>query len=86
MTVLSKLSGVVVGMLFAPALGARFHAICGDDELVVGLQPLRIIQGGAPARVRELVLRWAGRHQEELLRAWQACSQRTRPRPIAPRP
>jgi len=86
MTVLSKFSGVVVGMLFAPALGARFHAICGDDELVVGLQPLRIIQGGAPARVRERVLRWAGRHHDELLSAWQACSQRMRPRPITPLP
>lgn len=84
MTVLCKFCGVVVGMLFAPLLGAHFHAFCGDHELVVAIQPLRVIQGDAPAGVRDLVLRWAGRHQLELLRAWNACGQGCRPCPIAP--
>lgn len=84
MTVLSKFSGVVVGMLFAPVLGAHFHAICGDHELVVGLSPLRIIQGDAPLPVRERVLRWAAQHYGELLRAWQACGAGCRPARIAP--
>ncbi len=84
MTVLCKFCGVVVGMLFTPVLGAHFHAICGEHELVVGLSPLRVIQGDAPPRVRELVLGWAARHHRELLRAWQACGARCRPQPIAP--
>lgn len=84
MTVLSKFGGVVVGMLFAPVVGAHFHAICGEHELVVGLSPLRVIQGDAPTRVRERVLGWAARHHGELLRAWQACGAGCRPQPIAP--
>lgn len=84
MTVLSKFGGVVVSMWFVPVLGAHFHAICGEHELVVGLSPLRVIQGDAPPRVREQVLGWAARHYHELLRAWQACGARCRPRPIAP--
>lgn len=71
-------------MLFAPLLGAHFHALCGDHELVVAIHPLRVIQGDAPPRMRELVLRWAGRHQRELLAAWQACACGARPRAIAP--
>ncbi len=84
MTVLCKFEGVMIGLLFAPLLGAHFHATHGDRERIVGLQPLRIIQGGAPAWVRERVLRWAGRHRSDQLRAWQVCGQRCPPPVIAP--
>lgn len=86
MPVLSKFYGIVVRMLFAPLLGAHFHAICGDDELVVSIKPLAIIQGDAPTQVRRLVLEWARRHQNELLAAWNRCEAGLRPHMIAPLP
>jgi len=73
-------------MLFAPVLGAHFHAIYGEHELVVAIEPLAIIQGDAPASVRCMVLEWAIRHQRELLEAWRRCGAGLRPQPIAPLP
>lgn len=70
MPVISKFYGIVIRMLCARHLNARFHAIYGDTELVVNIWPLKIIQGDAPRRVRELVLEWAAQHQQELLAAW----------------
>lgn len=86
MPVLSKFYGIVVRMLFAPLLGAHFHALYGDDELVVSIDPVAIIQGQAPARVRYMVLEWATRHQNELLEAWARCRSGLKPQPIAPLP
>ncbi len=85
MPVLSKFYGIVVGMLFAPVLRAHFHAIYGEHELMVAIEPLSIIQGGdAPAHVRRMVLEWAGQHRGELLQAWRQCQVGMRPQVIAP--
>ena len=84
MPVLSKFYGIIIRMAFSPASGAQFHATYGDSEIVVGLNPLRIIQGDAPARVRELVLEWAKSHYLELLGAWQRCASAQPAQPIAP--
>ena len=84
MPVLSKFYGIVIRMLLAYPLEAHFHATYENSELVVGISPLRIIQGDAPFRVRALVLHWAARHEEDLLAAWSRCTARQRPRPIQP--
>jgi hypothetical protein len=84
MPVLSKFYGIVIRMLFARSLGARFHAIYENWELVVGIWPLVIIQGEAPHWVREKVMAWAMQHQKELLAAWNQCQNGRRPALIAP--
>jgi hypothetical protein len=84
MPVLSRFCGIVVRMLFAPLLGAHFHAIYGDRELMVAIEPLAIIQGDVPDEVRRLVLAWARTHQRELLTAWRRCGAGLRPQTIAP--
>jgi hypothetical protein len=84
MPVLSKFYGIVIRMAFCRAFGAHFHATYGDSELVVGLNPLRIIQGDAPGRVRELVLEWARHHYSDLLAAWRRCAAAQPAQPIDP--
>ena len=84
MPVISKFYGIVIRMLFLRSFAAHFHAIYGNWELVVGIAPLRIIQGDAPGRVRAMVLEWALQHQEELLQAWNRLSTAQTPLPIAP--
>jgi len=71
-------------MLFIRPFGAHFHAIYENCELIVGVAPLRIIQGDAPTRVRAMVLEWAAQHQEELMQAWRRLSASQPPLPIAP--
>ena len=71
-------------MLFIQPFAAHFHAIYENCELIVGVAPLRIIQGDAPRRVRAMVLEWAAEHQEELLQAWRRLSAAQQPQPIEP--
>ena len=86
MPVLSEFYGIVIRMLFARILQARFEAIYENWELVVGIWPLRVIQGEAPAWVREKVIIWAAKHQQELLTAWRNCQYGHAPGRIAPLP
>ena len=71
-------------MLFVRPFTAHFHAIYQDTELVVGVSPIRIIQGDAPERVRDMVVEWATQHQGELLEAWSRLGAALQPRSIAP--
>ena len=84
MPVISKFYGIVIRMLFIRPFGAQFHAFYGDHELVIGVAPLRIIQGDAPLRVRTLVLEWAAQHQPELLEAWNRLRESRQPTAIEP--
>ena len=84
MPVISKFYGIVIRMLCARPLQARFHAIYGNWELVVGIWPLQIIQGEAPRRVQDMVLEWAAQHQQELLSAWNRCQTGQVPQTIDP--
>jgi len=84
MPVISKFYGIVIRMLFIRPFVAHFHAIYENTELVVAVSPVRIIQGDAPLRVRDMVIEWATQHQEELLAAWNRLSAAQRPGAIAP--
>lgn len=75
MPVLSKFYGIVIRMLFVRQFTAHFYAYYENSELVVGLAPLRVMQGQAPVRVRDLVMEWATQHQYELLNAWTRLAQ-----------
>ncbi len=84
MPVISKFYGIIIRILHARNLEAHIVANYGEHELVVRLWPLRVVQGNAPQRVRDLVLEWATQHQQELLSAWHYCVDGRAPRPIAP--
>jgi hypothetical protein len=84
MPVISKFYGIVIRMLIIRPFTAHFHAFYENCELIVGIAPLRIIQGDAPGRVRSLVIEWATQHQQELLEAWNRLSHAQTPLPIQP--
>ena len=69
MPVLAKFGGIVIRLLIDRTFGIHVHAFYGDFELVLGLKPLRVIQGDAPSWVREWVLQWVGQRENELLAA-----------------
>src|SRR5438067_12846629 len=84
MPVISKFYGIVIGMFVVRAFPARFHAIYGESELVVAINPLRIVEGHAPQRVCDMVLEWAAQHQRELIEAWNRLTRMETPLRIAP--
>ena len=81
---LSKFYGIVIRMLFKKSLAAQFHAIYDGQEVIVGIKPMKIIQGNPPLRIRKILIAWTFEHQQELLRAWQFCSEAKAPQPIEP--
>lgn len=66
MPVLAKFYGIVIRMLTDQTFGTHFHAFYGDSELVIGLNPLRVIQGEAPPWVQEWALDWVKHYQHDL--------------------
>jgi len=66
MPVIAKFCGIVMRLLIDRTFGMHVHAVYGDAELVIGMNPLRVIQGDAPPWVREWALARVGLHQHEL--------------------
>jgi hypothetical protein len=71
MPVLAKFCGIVIRMLIDRSFGTHFHAFFGDTELVIALNPLRVIQGDVPAWVRDWALDWVRQHQRRLQSDWK---------------
>lgn len=65
MPVLAQSGGVVIRMLIDRTFGTRFHAFYGGGELVIGINPLRVIQGEVPEWVQTWALQWVKFHQEQ---------------------
>jgi hypothetical protein len=84
MPTISSFFGIVIQMYYRDHNPPHFHAIYGDFEVLVGISPIRIIEGSVPNRVRSLVFEWAAMHQEELLADWELCSKNQKPANIAP--
>ena len=84
MPVISKFYGIVIRMFLIRPFVAHFHAIYEESELIVGIDPVKILQGDAPSRVRTMVLEWAQQHQAELQEAWLRLGSPQGARPIQP--
>jgi hypothetical protein len=67
MAVLERFRGIVVRLIYDRTLGARLHAFYEGAELVVAMQPLRVLQGEVPQWVKEWVLGWAREHMHEVV-------------------
>jgi hypothetical protein len=68
---ISRFYGIRVMMYWNDHPPAHFHAEYSGDEALVGVQPIRVLEGDLPRRARSLVYEWAAEHQEELLRCWE---------------
>lgn len=84
MPTISTFFGITIQMFYNDHNPPHFHANYGDDEALVGISPIRIIEGNLPNRVKSLVFEWAALHQVELLADWNLCMQKQRPAEIAP--
>jgi hypothetical protein len=84
MPVIAQFFGIKIRMFYNDHAPPHFHAVYGEFELVVGISPIRVLWGEAPARVRSMVIEWAGLHQEELVGDWVHCRMGQRPDTIDP--
>lgn len=61
-----EFGGIVISVYRREHGLPHFHANYGEHQAVIGIEPLAILRGRLPGRVRRLVLEWAALHQAEL--------------------
>ena len=83
---LCRFYGIVVRMYYGDHSPPHFHARYGDQEAVLGIDPLAVIRGRLPPRANGLVVEWAAQHRAELLEAWRRAERHEDPGKIAPLP
>ena len=84
MPTISFFYGIVIQMFWRDHGPPHFHALYGDDEVLIDLRNLRVIRGSLPRRAMALVLEWADENRVELMEDWNLCSQLQPPKPIKP--
>ncbi len=84
MPTISIFYGIIIKMFFDDHAPPHFHAEYGEYELVIAINPIKIVNGDAPKRVKSMVLEWTALHQEELLKDWELCKNLQSPLPIEP--
>ncbi len=70
---ISRFYGIVIKMYYNDHPPPHFHAEYAEHELVVGIAPIQVLAGDAPARVRSMVAEWAALHQQALNENWERC-------------
>jgi hypothetical protein len=72
---ISQFFGILIFMYFRDHAPPHFHAKYGEFEGVVGLNPIRLLQGNLPPRVLGLVIEWSTLYSVELNEAWRAAEK-----------
>ena len=81
---ISRFFGISIRMYFDDHNPPHFHAIYGDAEVEVGIDPITRLRGKFPRRAFGMVLEWAALHQRELLDNWEFLHNDQTPHRIDP--
>lgn len=68
---ISRFFGIIIRMFFQDHAPPHFHAVYEGSRAEIGIQPILILKGNLPARVRSMVFEWAALHQQELMENWR---------------
>jgi len=68
---ISEFFGIVIYVYWRDHGPPHFHAIYGDDEVLISIEGLSILEGKVSPRVMGLVVEWAALHQDELRQVWK---------------
>ncbi len=68
---ISRFFGIIIRMYFDDHEPPHFHAIYGEDEARIGIDPVYVLSGDLPSRAVSMVLEWSALHQRELLENWR---------------
>jgi hypothetical protein len=74
---ISEFFGIVIYVYYREHLPPHFHAIYGEEEVLISIDDLSVLSGRLTPRAMGLVIEWANLHQEDLRRVWaQAMTQK----------
>ena len=72
MPVVSRFYGLVIKMYFGTSEHnpPHFHVVYGDYSGVFEIESLKMVEGDLPSKAQSLVVEWARKYKEELLKIW----------------
>lgn len=84
MPTISMFRGIKVYINWRDHLPAHFHAVYGDDEVIVSIEDIEVIDGKMPGKQLKMLLGWAAYHQTELYENWALAESKQELFPIDP--
>ena len=81
---ISRFYGIIIYIYFREHNPPHFHAVYGEEEILIEIATLRVLVGHLPPRALGLVIEWASIHHEELKRAWDQAMSHQMPDNIEP--
>ena len=81
---ISEFYGIIIYMYWSEHNPPHFHAIYQGKEVVINIKTFEVMAGALPRRGLNLVLDWAEKHQDELLKNWDLCQNKEYPNKIEP--
>ncbi len=81
---ISRYFGIIIRMYFDDHPPPHFHAIYGQDQIQVSINPITVLRGSLPRRAESMVFEWAALHQQELMDNWNRLDSNQSPRKIKP--
>jgi len=81
---ISEFFGIVISMFYKEHAPPHFHAIYGQSEAMIGIDPIQVIKGELPRRVQSLVFEWAAMVQPELRMNWELAEAKEPLKHISP--
>ena len=81
---ISEFYGIAIYPYYHDHAPPHFHAIYAGSEALIGIDPVRIIEGNLPRRASSLVIEWARVYQEELTADWLLARDHERLQSIPP--
>jgi len=80
----SRFFGISIRLYFDDHNPPHFHAIYGDAEAELGIEPIALLGGRFPPRALGMVMEWAAEHQHELMANWELMRNDQGPNRIDP--
>jgi Domain of unknown function (DUF4160) len=66
----TRFYGIVIKLFFGDHPPPHFHAVYGEYNALFNIETLEMIEGDLPPRAMKMVVEWATREQNELMRMW----------------
>ncbi len=66
----TRFYGIVIKLFFGDHPPPHFHAVYGEYNALFNIETLEMIEGDLPPRAMKMVIEWAMREQNELMRMW----------------
>jgi hypothetical protein len=81
---ISQFFGIIIQMFWREHAPPHFHALYGENEVLIDIRTLEILRGSLPRRAMALVLEWAALNRDALTEDWNPCQQKQLPKRSPP--